>query len=133
MKKNQPDNRNQNLNAELPPDSGRFTPLKASAQSGFRGGALRWLVSPYLASIFAQRRRVLVLALCGAFFGSAVVIVLPSVYFAYATKDVMKDRSGVTICFGGPPPFTYILASQIDAMAVRVGLPNPKLVYVFGW
>lgn len=71
-------------------------------------------------------------ALCGAFLGAAVVIASPPVYVASAYMDVRKDPSDVDILCG-PTPFTYSIASQIDAMAVRVGLPNPKLEDVFGW
>jgi hypothetical protein len=90
---------------------------------------LRWRLSPYLARITAHRLLVLVLALCGAALGSLVAMTSSPVYVAHVAVHAppLYMDEGVHVCMFPPRSFSVRLASQFDAAAVCVGLPNPKL------
>ena len=95
-------------------------------------GSLRWRFAPYSARITVHKRLVLVLAICGALAGVLMSAATPPVYAAHVV--ILIDTSG-TDCgvdcggvFEAPaPPFPVRVASQIDAAALWLHLPSPKL------
>jgi len=102
---------------------GRCTPLNISTHSASKREMLRWRFSPYWARITVHRRLVLVLMFAGAVAGLAVAAASPPVYSARVI--ISEEYDG--FCYLPPPSLRVRLASQLDAAAVRAGLPNPKL------
>ena len=91
-------------------------------------GSLRWRFAPYWARITVHKRLVLVLAICGALAGVLMSAATPPVYAAHVV--ILIDPSE-TDCGGfieAPArSFPVRVASQIDAAALWLHLPNPKV------
>ena len=91
--------------------------------------ALRWRFALYSVRIIFHKRLVLALTICGALLGALVSALTPKVYAAHVVVDSgmwEQVHSGI----GSPPPavpFPVWLATELDAAASWLRLPDPKL------
>lgn len=92
-------------------------------------GSLRWRFAPYWARITVHKELVLMLVMGGALAGLLVSAAAPKVYAARAIIRIDASAEfGCGGCFSATErPLPVRLASQIDAAALWLRLPSPKL------
>jgi len=90
--------------------------------------SLRWRFAPYWAPITVHKRLVLVLAICGALAGVLRSVTTPPVYAAHVVILIDATETDCGGLIEAPArSFPVRVASQIDAAALWLHLPSPKL------
>jgi uncharacterized protein involved in exopolysaccharide biosynthesis len=89
---------------------------------------LRWRFAVYWARITVHKRLVLVLTICGALAGVLRTAATPPVYAARVLIRIDSPEPGCGGFSSTPArPLPVRVASEIDAAAVWLQLPSPKL------
>lgn len=91
--------------------------------------ALRWRWAPYWARLVTHKRLVLAMTICGALLGALVSALTPKVYAAHVVVDSGVREQDDTGLESAPPPvpLPVWLATEFDAAANRLRLPDPNL------